>query len=421
MAAMDLSPEAVLAYKKALESAEGASFGLVYSQQGDVLAVVDEDGLMVEAIDYDLYGAHSRSSDFDGQSQPCTASATASCPSSIGATRGYGGRFYSSFSGHYEMRARSYDPLLRLWYSPDPLGLVDGYDPWAFVGGDPMNYRDPLGLSAENGEGSGFFDPWDDWNFWDFSSLENRREQYVREEGARGCNGETTMGEFAGIALGKSAGWYYINIYEEGSAAYNFAFGDSTWENYLDFRWEKGKEAAVNIALTLAPELALAKYGKSAARGGSEVLALTDDGARALGASERALIPNRLGTIDRGILQGRIESGKFLMVGETKAAGTFDYVVTADGQILIGSKHSFLSGGSGVQAAGTLKIRSGKIVNIDNASGHYTPTQEEASNFLKVFQESGVDVSSAHLRIYGENGRLIQHVAPNAKIRGSFL
>ena len=55
MAAMDLSPEAVLAYKKALESVGGRQLrSWFYSQQGDVLAVVDEDGLMVEAIDYDL-------------------------------------------------------------------------------------------------------------------------------------------------------------------------------------------------------------------------------------------------------------------------------------------------------------------------------------------------------------------------------
>ena len=54
----------------------------------------------------------------------------------------------------YDARYRIYDAQLRLFWSKDPLGWVDGYDRWAYVGGDPVNLWDPWGLAAEEDMGS---------------------------------------------------------------------------------------------------------------------------------------------------------------------------------------------------------------------------------------------------------------------------
>ena len=43
----------------------------------------------------------------------------------------------------YDARYRIYDAQLRLFWSKDPLGWVDGYDRWAYVGGDPVNTLNP--------------------------------------------------------------------------------------------------------------------------------------------------------------------------------------------------------------------------------------------------------------------------------------
>ena len=45
-------------------------------------------------------------------------------------------------------RNRWYDPHLRIWASPDPLGYVDSYDLWLYAGGDPLNGFDPFGLET---------------------------------------------------------------------------------------------------------------------------------------------------------------------------------------------------------------------------------------------------------------------------------
>jgi len=73
-----------------------------------------------------------------------------------------------------------------------------------------------------------------------------------------------------------------------------------------------------------------------------------------------------------------------------------------------------------VQAAGTLKLRNGKIVNVTNASGHYMPTPDEAGSFLRILKQSGVDVDSATLQILGPNGTTVKQIPPNAGVRGLF-
>ncbi len=49
-------------------------------------------------------------------------------------------------NGLYYMRARYYDPEAGRFISKDPIGLAGGINMYGYVGGNPMNWIDPLGL-----------------------------------------------------------------------------------------------------------------------------------------------------------------------------------------------------------------------------------------------------------------------------------
>jgi len=94
----------------------------------------------------------------------------------------------------------------------------------------------------------------------------------------------------------------------------------------------------------------------------------------------QVILKNTLPISTEGKLLGSISNGKISMYGKTLASGKFDFVVMLDGQILLGRKHTFLSGGADVLAAGEIKIRGGNIVGINNLSGHYKPNLNVSSN-----------------------------------------
>src|SRR5690606_30863632 len=81
-------------------------------------------------------------------SNDCASSISNACGSEYGNPRGYQGSFLSNVTGLYDMRARAYDPNLRIFLSPDPLGYVDGFDVWQYTAGDPLNLVDPFGFDG---------------------------------------------------------------------------------------------------------------------------------------------------------------------------------------------------------------------------------------------------------------------------------
>jgi RHS repeat-associated protein len=66
------------------------------------------------------------------------------------------GQYYDSESGLYYNWHRFYDPDTGRYVTSDPIGLAGGINLYAYVGGDPVNYIDPWGLSAATGA-------WDDF------------------------------------------------------------------------------------------------------------------------------------------------------------------------------------------------------------------------------------------------------------------
>src|SRR5690606_3175903 len=144
---VDLSRAGFASYETALTSTDGALFGVLQDPRADVVGVVDVSGVLLEAYDYDAYGTR-RLRDPANPADDCASSITNACGSEYGNPRGYQGSFLSNVTGLYDMRARAYDPNLRIFLSPDPLGYVDGFDVWQYTAGDPLNLVDPFGFDG---------------------------------------------------------------------------------------------------------------------------------------------------------------------------------------------------------------------------------------------------------------------------------
>ncbi|CAH1090967.1 RHS repeat-associated core domain-containing protein [Candidatus Nitrotoga sp. 1052] len=80
---------------------------------------------------YSLYGETTPSTNDDGNSSE------------------YTGRDNDS-TGVYYYRARYFDPMLKRFISADPIGIAGGLNLYAYVGGDPLSWVDPLGLLHYN-------------------------------------------------------------------------------------------------------------------------------------------------------------------------------------------------------------------------------------------------------------------------------
>lgn len=63
---------------------------------------------------------------------------------------GFAGGLYDEDTGLLRFGARDYDPTIGRWTTKDPIGFAGGdTNLYAYVGGDPMSYIDPSGLSQE--------------------------------------------------------------------------------------------------------------------------------------------------------------------------------------------------------------------------------------------------------------------------------
>jgi RHS repeat-associated protein len=75
----------------------------------------------------------------------------------------FGGRELDE-SGLYFLRARYYDPRLKRFVSEDPAKLDGGINPYVYAANDPVDARDPLGLTTSTT--TTFTDWGDDWSSW---------------------------------------------------------------------------------------------------------------------------------------------------------------------------------------------------------------------------------------------------------------
>jgi RHS repeat-associated protein len=97
---------------------------------GSIRDVLDEKGQPKARYDYDPYG--NLTSDPDKKPE-----------------FGYAGMHYHAPSGLYLTKYRAYDPQSGRWLSRDPIGEAGGINLYAYVGGNPVSYIDPLGLRID--------------------------------------------------------------------------------------------------------------------------------------------------------------------------------------------------------------------------------------------------------------------------------
>ncbi|MFC0547873.1 RHS repeat-associated core domain-containing protein [Kutzneria chonburiensis] len=88
-----------------------------------------------------------------------------------------------------------------------------------------------------------------------------------------------------------------------------------------------------------------------------------------------------------------------------RRTGNWQYVVLTDGTLLIGKGdgHIALTKGADVRAAGEVRVKSGRITEVNNLSGHYKPYGSNAeSAAVEAFNEAGLDAT----------GKYVEHVFP---------
>jgi RHS repeat-associated protein len=115
----------------AMINADGSREYYHYDGQGSVIATSSDNGVVVASYVYDAYG---RTDDLTGNPYR------------------YAGRHLDFETGFYYNRARYYSPQLGRFLSADPIGYGDGLNMYAYVGNNPMNFRDPSGLTRKSHE-----------------------------------------------------------------------------------------------------------------------------------------------------------------------------------------------------------------------------------------------------------------------------
>jgi len=98
---------------------------LVADHQGSIVALTNGSGVATHVNTYDEYGIPGATN--FGRFQ-------------------YTGQAWIPEANIYHYKARAYSPVLGRFLQTDPIGYGDGMNMYAYVGGDPVNFRDPLGL-----------------------------------------------------------------------------------------------------------------------------------------------------------------------------------------------------------------------------------------------------------------------------------
>ena len=101
----------------------------VLDGQGNVVALTDQGGNVVDSYSYDQWG------------RPISISETV--PQQLR----YAGYWYDNELGWYWLAVRSYDPALERFLQPDP-SEIEGLFSYVYAGDNPADQADPSGLAA---------------------------------------------------------------------------------------------------------------------------------------------------------------------------------------------------------------------------------------------------------------------------------
>ncbi len=123
----------------------GSNFYYHQNELNSVEAITNEQGRVLEKYEYDVYGQLSR---YDSLGNPLS--------SSISGNRfAYTGQEYDSATNSYRFFFRNYSPKTGTFNQRDLIGYQDGMGLYQYVGNNPANGIDVLGLAEDPCAGSG--------------------------------------------------------------------------------------------------------------------------------------------------------------------------------------------------------------------------------------------------------------------------
>ena len=112
--------------------------GALYYIHGDHLGtpqgLTNESGAIVWLADYSPFGLAAVNNDPDLDGNPVTFNLR------------FAGQYFDGESGLHYNYFRDYDPTTGRYVQSDPIGLGGGLNTYGYVGGNPLNFVDPLGL-----------------------------------------------------------------------------------------------------------------------------------------------------------------------------------------------------------------------------------------------------------------------------------
>ena len=109
--------------------------------QGSVRAVTDENGDLIERVEYGIYGNPTFWDYTQDPNNPIKRNRSV-----IGNDILFQGRRYDYETGLYYFRARYYDPIMGRFLSVDPMGYKDSMNLYQAFNMNPVNFTDPFGF-----------------------------------------------------------------------------------------------------------------------------------------------------------------------------------------------------------------------------------------------------------------------------------
>ena len=340
-------------------------------------------------------------------------------------------------NGLYYMRHRYYNTDIRRFVNQDivkgNLGNSQSLNRYSYVQGNPLTYTDPFGLSPEKDGGSigmnivhGLLDALGcvPGGVGIVANFANAALYAVVDHdygmAALSLVAGVTLGASKIVSMGGKLAGHAKSIETIGRLVSNTASfaicaeqtvssSAAMWNKYHENGAKLSGETALEILGIGLNVAGMAASGKGIVESGNRLGKMVKEGGTtnkmSKGISEKGSsskiankFPNEAMPSDGKVFDYYIENGRIKGIDGRNNA---DFVITTDNNLIIGNKHHYLGNGQDVLAAGQLKINGqGQIKRIDNLSGHYRPTVDEAMRYQSLFENLGLDLNKTWLEYY---------------------